>query len=168
MNKLIKLVLTLLLVCWAAMPYVNDTNSDNALDALLRFGIAWSVVIFSFFFGMVALYCRTLQKCLELIKPENRRASPTSVWYMFLIPFNFIEDFCIVINLSHSIEKEARSNPKLAQLNDFGMVTGIGWSLAQVLSFIPTYLGQVAGIVGFMLVLVHWALIVKVNRLLTN
>ena len=97
MNKIIRFTLTVLLVWWAASPYFDNKNSNNALDALLEFGIICSIVIFVFFFGMVAFYCLALQKCLTLIKPENRKATPISVWYMFLIPFNFVKDFFIVI-----------------------------------------------------------------------
>lgn len=168
MNKVIRIVLTALLVAWATLPYFDKSNSNNALDALLKFGTMWSIFVFVLFFGMVGFYCRTLQTCLELIKPENRKASPHSVWYMFLIPFNFVEDFFIVINISNSIEQEAKINPKLSGINDFGMITGIGWSIAQVLSFITNYIGQIAGAIGFALVIIHWLFILKINRLLNN
>jgi hypothetical protein len=168
MNSLIKFSLTAVLIFWALRPYLDKSDSDNALDALLAFGLLWSILIFMIFFGMVALYCMSIQKCLSLIKPVNRKMTPRSVWYMFLIPFNFVEDFFIVINLSQSIEQEAMHNSNLSEIKDFGMVTGIGWSIAQVLSFIPNYIGQVAGVIGFILVIFHWAFIIKINRLLTT
>lgn len=167
MNLLIRISLTILLVLWASLPYFDKTGSKNALDAILSIGIAGSILFVLAFFIMVAFYCKTLQRCLELIRPENRKATPKSVWYMFLIPFNFIEDFFIVINISNSIEEEAKINPKLAAIKDFGMVTGIGWSIAQVLSFIPNYIGQVAGGIGFILVIIHWLFVAKINRLLS-
>jgi len=115
---------------------------------------------------MVAFYCRTLQKCLTLIKPENRKAEPKSVWYMFAIPFNFVEDFFIVINIANSIEEEKKSNRNLNGISDFGMISGIGWSIAQVLSFIPSMVGQIAGLIGMILVIYHWTQISKINKLL--
>ena len=117
---------------------------------------------------MVAFYCRTLQKCLTLINPVNRKAKPTSVWYMFAIPFNFIEDFFIVINIANSIEEEKKANRKLKTISDFGMVSGIGWSIAQVLSFIPNIVGQTAGLIGMILVVYHWVQIAKINKLLNE
>ncbi len=168
MNKFVRSALTILLVWWAVLPYLDNTKANNTLDALLDIGVFWSTLFFVLFFVMVAFYCRTLKKCLELIKPENRKATPNSVWYMFLIPFNFVEDFFIVINISNSIEQEAKTNPKLAEIKDFGMVAGIGWSIAQVLSFVPNYIGQVSGALAFILVIFHWVFIHKINRLLSN
>ena len=168
MNILIRISLTILLVIWASMPYFDNANSENALNAILSIGIIGSVLIVLAFFIMVAFYCKTLQTCLTLIQPENRKAKPKSVWYMFLLPFNFIEDFFIVINIANSIEAEARTNKKLSDIKDFGMVTGIGWSIAQVLSFIPNYIGQIAGLIGFILVISHWIFIHKINRLLSD
>jgi hypothetical protein len=168
MNKIIKITTTILLVFWAAEPFFGGKNSESVLDSIIKFGITQSVGVFLLFFGMVAFYCKSLQQCLELIKPENRKLQPKSVWYMFLIPFNFVEDFFIVIDLSNSIEKEAESNPKLHSVKDYGMITGIGWSIAQLLSFIPNYIGQFAGVIGLILVVKHWLLIVKINRLLNT
>ena len=166
MNLLIRFVLTSLLVLWASLPFMNELEGKSILSDIYRIGIIPSVLIMLAFFIMVAFYCRTLQKCLTLIKPENRKASPKSVWYMFAIPFNFVEDFFIVINISNSLEKEKETNIELKNISDFGMVSGIGWSIAQILSFIPNIVGQTAGLVGMILVIYHWVLIHKINRLL--
>jgi len=166
MNLLIRFVLTSLLVLWASLPFMNELEGKSILSDIYRIGIIPSVLIMLAFFIMVAFYCRTLQKCLTLIKPENRKASPKSVWYMFVIPFNFVEDFFIVINISNSLEKEKETNIELKNISDFGMVSGIGWSIAQILSFIPNIVGQTAGLVGMILVIYHWVLIHKINRLL--
>lgn len=168
MNVLIRLVLTGLLVAWAVMPYYDDSRNDSVLNEVLRIGILQSVLILGAFFVMVGFYCRTLQRCLTLIQPQNRKMKPTSVWYMFAIPFNFVEDFFIVINLANSIEEEKQSNLKLKRVTDFGMVSGIGWSIAQILSFIPNEVGQTAGLVGMILVVYHWVQIAKINRLLAG
>jgi len=145
---------------------MNELEGKSILSDIYRIGIIPSVLIMLAFFIMVAFYCRTLQKCLTLVKPENRKASPKSVWYMFAIPFNFVEDFFIVINISNSLEKEKETNIKLKNISDFGMVSGIGWSIAQILSFIPNIVGQIAGLVGMILVIYHWTLIHKINSLL--
>lgn len=165
-NLIIRITLTALLVVWAITPYWNKPSNESALGEIMSIGVLGSAIIMSSFFVFVAFYCRTLQKCLNLIKPENRKAKPTSVWYMFAIPFNFVEDFFIVIHLANSIEEEKKTNKKLGNISDFGMVSGIGWSIAQVMSFIPTIVGQVSGLIGMILVIFHWVQIAKINRLL--
>lgn len=167
-NFLIRLILTALLVAWAAGPYLDHSTNESVLNELLRIGIVPSILVIGAFFVMVAFYCRTLQRCLTLIKPENRKAKPTSVWYMFAIPFNFVEDFFIVIDVANSLEAEKKSNPRLKDVSDFGMVAGIGWSIAQVLSFVPNLVGQIAGLVGMVLVIYHWVHIAKINKLMTD
>jgi hypothetical protein len=157
-----------MLVAWALLPFINNNEKESTLGEILKIGIAKSVLIIVVFFIMVAFYCQTLQTCLTLIKQENRKCEPKSVWYMFAIPFNFVEDFFIVIDLANSIEAEKKTNSKLKGLTDFGMVSGIGWSIAQVLSFIPNIIGQIAGLMGMILVIYHWVHIWKINKLLSN
>ena len=162
----IKVLLTALLVYWAILPFLNDNSNESILAEVYKIGIIPSILIMLSFFIMVAFYCRTLQNCLTLIQPKNRKANPKSVWYMFAIPFNFVEDFFIVINVANSIEQEKQTNSKLKGITDFGMVSGIGWSIAQILSFIPNIVGQISGVVGMILVIYHWLCISKINKLL--
>jgi hypothetical protein len=161
-------VLTAFLVAWAVLPYIDNSSNESVLGEIFKVGVLPSILIIGAFFIMVAFYCRTLQKCLTLIKPENRKAMPKSVWYMFAVPFNFVEDFFIVINIASSIEEEKKSNIKLKDISDFGMVSGIGWSISQVLSFIPNIVGQMAGLLGMILVIYHWTQIARINRQLAN
>ncbi|WP_164110239.1 MULTISPECIES: hypothetical protein [Sphingobacterium] len=167
-NFAIRLILTTLLVAWAVLPYIDGSTNESVLGEIFKVGIVPSILIIGGFFIMVAFYCRTLQHCLTLIKPENRRAKPKSVWYMFAIPFNFVEDFFIVINLANSIEAEKKENSKIKGISDFGMVSGIGWSIAQILSFIPNIVGQIAGLLGMLLVIYHWRQIAKINKRLSR
>lgn len=168
MKFFIKFALTIILIIWAIQPFIAPSNEESVLSEIYNIGIIPSLLIMLSFFVMVAFYCRTLQRCLTLISPENRKAKPNSVWYMFAIPFNFVEDFFIVINVANSIEGEKKSNVKLKNISDFGMVSGIGWSIAQVLSFIPNYIGQIAGVLGMVLVIHHWILITRINKLLVS
>lgn len=167
-NLLIRIILTALLLAWAIYPYISNTSEESVLAEIFKIGIVPSILIMGSFFVMVAFYCRTLQKCLALIKPENRKAEPKSVWYMFAIPFNFVEDFFIVINIANSLDAEKKSNSKLNTVSDFGIVSGIGWSIAQILSFIPNIVGQIAGLIGMILVIYHWKQISKINTLLSS
>lgn len=166
MNIIIRISLTIILVIWAVLPYYDNSTINPQIELLKSIGSFMLTLLVSGFLGFVALYCKDIQTCLELINPQNRRMSPKSAWFMFLMPFNFIEDFFIVINLSNSIEAEAKTNHKLETIKDFGMVTGIGWSIAQILSFIPNILGQIAGCLGIVLVIFHWIFIKKIITLL--
>jgi len=120
LNFIIRLLLTALLVAWAVLPYLDNSTNENILGEVLKAGIGPTLAIISAFFLLVACYCRTLQTCLTLIKPENRKAAPASVWYMFAMPFNFIEDFFIVINLANSIAEEQKGNRRLTGLPGLG------------------------------------------------
>lgn len=118
------------------------------------------------FLAAVALYCRTLENCLSLVKPDHRRAEPSSAWLMFLIPYNFVEDFFIVISLAHSLRREASVNPKLQGLRGFGIWSGTGWCTAQLLALLPGAPGELAGIAAVVLWAKHWRFVANVNHLL--
>lgn len=166
MDTIIKIMLSALIALLGVYPYLADNGKPGALDEIFKYGIGWGVAGIVIFFGAIALYCKSMQTTLQLIRPVNRRARPTSVWLMFIVPYNIIEDFFIIDNVSKSIEREAATNPRLAGLKDYGYVTGIGWAIAQVMSFIPNEIGLVSGIFGMVLWIKHWLFIQKVNRLL--
>ncbi len=166
MNNLIKIVLSALIALCGVYPYVFSTESTGVFNMLNSTDIIALSLLILVFLVAIAFYCKSLQTCLLLIHSDNRKANPTSVWWMFLIPFNIIEDFFIIINVSNSIEKEAQFNPRLSTIKDFGFVSGIGWCIAQVISFVPNYVGQIAGLVGFIFWIMHWFFIIKINKLL--
>lgn len=166
MNKIIKLSLSIIILLCAILPYLNSSDKSGALETISSIGVVGIAILIITFFVAIAYYCKALQKCLTLIAPQNRKATPKSVWYMFLMPFNFIEDFFIMINISNSLEEEAKHNNKLSGIKDFGMITGMGWSIAQILSFVPNIAGQIAGALGIVLWIIHWRFIIKINKLL--
>lgn len=126
-----------------------------------------ALLITSFLIG-VALYARTLHRCLALLHPADRAAPPASVWYMFLLPLNFIEDFFIISNVSRSLQAGRRRSPSLGFLNSSGAGLGYGWCAAQLLCFLPHVAGKVATVVALLLWAAHWHLIARVNRVLTE
>ena len=166
MNISVKIILTALLVVIAVNPYFEEGQIPGGLSELQSLGIIPSIIMIVCFFTAIAFYCKALQETLEMIKPENRTRKPKSVWYMYLIPFNFIEDFFIVIDISNSLKNEMKSNKKLSNFGDFGLTLGIGWSVAQLFSFIPNIAGQIAGLVGVVLWVIHWLLINRINKVL--
>ncbi len=87
---------------------------------------------------------------------------------MFLIPYNFLEDFFIVSNVARSLRQEASTNPRLQGIRGFGIWSGNGWCTAQLLSLLPGVMGEAAGLAGGVLWAKHWHFIAKVNRLLSR
>jgi hypothetical protein len=134
------------------------------IGALGWLGISALIVTF---LVTVGFYCRTLQRCLSLIAVPNRASHPLSVWFMFLIPYNFIEDFFIVNKVATSLRREASTDPGLVESSSFGTWSGNGWCAAQLLSLVPGSIGDAAGITAIVLWATHWHFILKVNRLLS-
>ncbi|WP_416051894.1 hypothetical protein [Cupriavidus basilensis] len=162
-----KLCATLLVAVGLLYPFANPDARSGVLASVWQTGwLPVSAVVLAFL-AAVGLYCRSLQRCLEQIGPAARAAKPASVWLMFLLPYNFVEDFFIVGNVSRSIRAEAATNARLAGLTGFGFVSGFGWCAAQIVSLLPNAVGELAGGVALLCWGVHWRLVVKVNRLLS-
>ena len=168
MNTFVKIILTGLLMLIVINPYLEGGEIPGGLSELEQLGLIPSSIVGVAFFIAIAFYCRSLQRTLEMIQPQNRTRNPKSVWYMYLMPFNFIEDFFIVIDISNSLKEEMKSNEELIKFGDFGLVLGIGWSVAQLFSFIPNIAGQLAGLIGIVLWIIHWVLIEKINKVLVQ
>lgn len=164
MNILIKVILTMLLLGIALFPYLKNGQVPGGLSELIYLGIVPSLVLVITFFIAIAFYCMSLQKVLGKIKPENRTRKPKSVWYMYLIPFNFIEDFFIVIDIANSLKNESKTNKNLKRFGDFGLTLGIGWSVAQLFTLIPNPIGQISGFIGLILWIIHWVIIYRINK----
>lgn len=144
--------------------FLDPAMHSGALASLEALGWLPVVLIVGAFLIAVAIYCRSLQRCLSLVAPACRTAEPRSVWYMFLIPYNFIEDFFIVRNVTRSLANEARLNPRLANIKHFGAVSGYGWCSAQLVSLLPNLAGEIAAVVALFFWLIHWRFIWRVNN----
>lgn len=144
----------------------NRDGSNGVLESLGAMGFfATSAIVVAFILG-VALYCRSLHKCLSLVQPSCQAISPKMVWFMFVPFYNIVEDFFIILNVTRSIEREAQINQHLKVMSNFGRVSGFGWCIAQVAALLPSFLGEVAGFIALIFWVVHWRLITKVNALL--
>ncbi len=164
---LFKIALSLPIAYGLAYPFIHSTNSapvGGILGEISVFGPTISVVVVSVFLLLVVLYARDLAKCLRLVSPEARAASPNSVWWMLVLPYNFIEDFFIMINIAKSLQTEALSNRALAQFTSFGKFSGLAWCACQIISLLPNEVGSLFGLIAIVFWGWHWAFIRRANR----
>lgn len=132
---------------------------------LTMVGVPVAVGLATVFFGAVALYCRTLQRCLTLTRYEARVVSPLSVWWMWAIPYNFVEDFFIIDNIARSWRRDARIDTGRLRL---WTVLGFTWATLQVLTICPAPVAWVATLPALIVWAWHWMFSVRILRSLTS
>jgi hypothetical protein len=93
--------------------------------------------------------------------PDSRKAKPNSVWWMLVLPYNFIEDFFIIHAVTESLRHEASINSRLKSLKSLGALTGFGWCAAQIGSLIPNQIGSSFAVLALIMWVFHWRLIRK-------
>lgn len=164
---LFKLFATTLVTAILAYPFIDPSLRTGVFASVAPVGILGVLALTTLFLLAVALYCRSLQHCLQLVQPEARAVNPKSVWFMFLIPYNFVEDFFIINNINKSLRIEARINPRLSALKSVGALSGFGWCTAQIVSLLPNHIGEAASVVAIIFWVMHWRLIARVNKLLS-
>jgi len=162
----LKIVLTLPVAYGLAYPYFHPEASGGVFKELEMLGPIGGIVLVLVFLALVFLYCRDLQSSLALVQPAARKAQPRSVWLMFLLPYNFVEDFFIIANVARSLQQEAKTNAALQGFTSFGMLTGMGWCGLQIVSLIPNELGAAAGFLALPCWILHWRLIRRANAAL--
>lgn len=163
---LTKILLSIPIGYWLAYPFTNSSSNGGILREVRLLEPIGSIVTIAIFLMLVYFYARDLRRSLLLVSPELRKANPNSVWLMFLLPYNFIEDFFIISNVSGSLKTEAKTNPALSKFKSFGMFSGIGWCTAQIISLIPNEFGSVAGVIAIVLWIWHWIFVRRANNLL--
>ena len=164
---LLKIFLTLLFVTWVFSMSTSD-DSMGILKEVAQLGWFGSLFMLFILCVLVAFYCKDLQSTLEGIDHKYRQAQPKSVWLMFLIPYNFIEDFFIIRNVSRSIEFQAEHLDTLRRFNSYGVYSGIGWCCTQILSFLPGYWGLTFSLLTIVLWIYHWRLIKEIKSVLNK
>ncbi len=161
----ILIAIVMLYPLWGATK--NEAGNNGVLSSIGTMGwITTSEIVATFIVG-VALYCRSLQKCLSLVQPSCQAMKPKMVWLMFVPFYNIVEDFFIIQNVTRSLEQEAQINERLKDMNNFGRVSGFAWCIAQVASLFPSSIGEGASFIALTFWVAHWRLIAKVNNLLT-
>ena len=170
MDKLVlvcvKIILSIPIGVGLAYPFFDKEAAGGVLRDIQLLGTAGTALAFSLFLVLVFFYARDLRRSLALVSSTSREAKPDSVWLMFLLPYNFIEDFFIVANVARSLRTEARINPALAGFKSFGFFSGIGWCAMQVISLIPNQVGTMASAAAIVLWLWHWIFVKRANTAL--
>lgn len=159
----IKIVLSIPIGVGLAYPFLEKEAGRGILSEVQLLGAVCSALAIAVFVVLVFLYASDLKRSLALVSTSSRSANPNSVWLMFLLPYNFIEDFFIVSNVARSLRAEARINPALASFRSFGLLSGIGWCAMQVISLIPNQAGLVAGLAAIPLWIWHWFFVKRAN-----
>lgn len=169
-RNLVLLKALLALPCGALLllPFVRSdaVHAGGPMAELQALGPVPALAAALVFLGLVLAYCLDLRRTLVLAR-EPRPAPPNSVWLMFLIPYNFIEDFWIVRHVSQVFD-EAFAGPRGKRLATSSRWLGYGWCGAQLVSLLPTGFGTAAGGVAVVLWIAHWALVRHGNALLSR
>lgn len=158
MSKL--LILKLVLTCFAAAAVASPLFFPNAKGGVLNevalLGPVFGPMLIAVFFSAIAFYAWDLKRLFKTIPRKYRAAHPHSVWWMFLIPYNFIEDFFIIQNLTRSLHAYTNENAAPYVKWPYGAVTGFGWCALQIVSLFPHSIGAVSGGLAIILWIAHW------------
>lgn len=155
-----KLLLSALVAYALVYPFLLPEPVGLA-EELAVLGVPGAIALGSIFFLLVTLYANDLRSILFLVSPHSRQAKPHSVWWMLVLPYNFIEDFFIIHAVTASLRHEAAVNGKLRNLKSFGALTGFGWCAAQIGSLIPNQIGSLFAVLALIAWMFHWRLIRK-------
>ncbi|KWE76604.1 hypothetical protein WL77_32080 [Burkholderia ubonensis] len=167
-RTILKAILSIPIAFGLAYPLIYPSEDGGVLGEIEMLGTVGGIVVIAVFLALVYAYASDLRTTLKSVDRGSRVAEPNSVWFMFLLPYNFIEDFFIISNVAKSLEAESRINPALSGLRSFGRISGIGWCLAQVLSLIPDTIGSIASGVAVFLWVWHWVFVRRVNKMLAG
>ncbi|PAJ78517.1 hypothetical protein [Burkholderia ubonensis] len=167
-RTILKAILSIPIAFGLAYPLIYPSEDGGVLGEIEMLGTVGGIVVIAVFLALVYAYASDLRSTLKSVSRGSRVAEPNSVWFMFLLPYNFIEDFFIISNVAKSLEAESRINPALSGLRSFGRISGIGWCLAQVLSLIPDTIGYIASAVAVFLWVWHWVFVRRVNKMLAG
>ena len=152
---LFKVISVAIVVGLLSLPLWIPGSGDGILGEVRAMGPIGAIVATAVFFSLVALYCRSLQRILALVKPEARAARPRSVWLMFAIPYNFVEDFFIVFNVGRSLRSDGRLGIGRSQ---WWIALGFAWAALQIVSLLPGEAGLIGGALALAAWGIHWVL----------
>lgn len=154
-HLLIRVVGTLAVLGLLSAPLLVPHWENSLLNEIHAVPFPGNLLVVAAFFGLVALYCRTLQTTMRRAGAER----PASVWWMFAIPANFVEDFFIVQRVGAALDRRLARWPRASW-----SALGHGWCGFQIMSLLPGTVGVVAGAMAIVLWSTHWVLTLSINR----
>lgn len=163
MRPLVRTVGTAGVVLLLLLPLLVPDLDAGVLGEVAAFPAPVAVAVVVVFFGLVALYCRALGRVLAAVGPAVRTATPASVWWMFAIPYNFVEDFFIVRAVGASMAADGRLPAGSVRR---WSALGLAWCSLQILSLLPGDVGRLSGAGALVVWAGHWAATVRAQRLL--
>ncbi|WP_285583326.1 hypothetical protein [Herbidospora sp. NBRC 101105] len=154
---LVKVTGTVLVTALIAHPLYAPHWGTGILGEVTAAGPVGGPVFVAVFFGLVALYCRALERTLVLAGADR----PGAVWWMFAIPYNFTEDFFIVGRVRAALA--GRVTPEFLR---WWSILGYGWCAFQILSLLPGLPGYAGGAVAVPLWAAHWIMTSRLQHTL--
>lgn len=149
----IVILLTIPVVGLLTQPLWAPHWGAGILGEVAALGTIGAILATAVFFGLVALYCLSLIRLLSQVRPDDRARTPRSLWLMFAIPFNFIEDFAIVADIRTSLRRDGRIGHRDSAI---WFALGLGWCGLQLGSLIPGTVGFAAGALALIAWVAHW------------
>lgn len=159
--RCLTVILTIPVVVMLLQPLRAPRLGAGLLGEVAAFGVWGCLAAVTLFFGLVALYCRSLQHLADSIASPARVRSPRSVWLMFAIPFNFVEDFCIVADLAKGLRRDGSTPPHASLL---WLILGQTWCGLQIASLFPGEVGIASGVLALIIWGWHWAYTSVIRR----
>jgi hypothetical protein len=101
------------------------------------------------------LYLLTLQKTLNLVRPENRHMEPGLVWLALIPIFSIIWNFFIVSKVAESLRLEFKQRNIQTQEEKPGYTIGLAYCILVCCTIIPV-LGLLTSIAGLVCWIIYW------------
>jgi hypothetical protein len=123
------------------------------------FGPAEIIILFIMSFGILLLpqifYLLTLQKTLNLVRPENRHMEPGLVWLALIPIFSIIWNFFIVTKVAESLRLEFKQRNIPTGAEKPGYSIGLAYCILVCCTIIPV-LGLLTSIAGLVCWIIYW------------
>jgi hypothetical protein len=101
------------------------------------------------------LYLLTLQKTLNLVRPENRHMEPGLVWLALIPIFSIIWNFFIVTKVAESLRLEFKQRNIPTGAEKPGYTIGLAYCILVCCTIIPV-LGLLTSIAGLVCWIIYW------------
>ncbi len=138
---------TLLVVALLTFPLWAPQWGTGLLGEIALVAFPGNLLVVVGFLAAVALYCRTLQVTMDRVGAARSR----SVWWMFAIPANFVEDFYIVGRVGGALAGHVDHRTR-----GRWVLLGRSWCAFQIVSLLPGVVGLVGGAVALVAWSAHW------------